>query len=101
MAHVRRLVPEATAVPTLSEIIRHTDGEIGVRLHGRSATLRAVVERVRREQEVVAAAATALSRHLSGILQTAHGALARAVVYERRGRVDAGTATMHAVDLRS
>lgn len=97
----RRLVPEAAAVPALSEIVRDTDGEIGVRLRGRGATLRAIVERVRREQEVVAAAAAALSRHLSGILQTAHGALARAVVYERRGRVDAGAATMHAVDLRS
>lgn len=63
--------------------------------------LLAVVETVRRESGIVRQAAEALSRHMTGLIQTIQTSLSQAGVYGHRGRVQDGEQSRHAVDLRS
>jgi len=85
----------------LESIIRTVDDPTRraalVQLHGE---LRDVVGRVQSQGRLVVAAAQALTRHVSGLMQSVQGAIGQASVYGRRGRMDGG-GVRHAVDLRS
>lgn len=96
-----RFEPDAVTPLTLREITRHADPSRQTELRLLADTLRAEVEAVRRASSIVRAAAEALSRHMSGILQTVTGALSRVGVYERRGRIAGTTQTQNCVDLTS
>ena len=85
----------------LEQIIRSVDDPTRraalVQLHG---DLREIVARVQTQGRLVVSAAQALTRHVTGLMQSVHGAIGQATVYGRRGRMDGGGAR-HAVDLRS
>ena len=63
--------------------------------------LRDSLERVQRESSIVRTAADALSRHMSGIMQTVHAALSRARVYGQRGRIAIGVQMPSVLDIKS
>ena len=56
---------------------------------------------MRRESSIVAAAAQALARHMSGIMQSVNGALSRVGIYERRGRIAVGSQLDYCIDMKS
>ena len=63
--------------------------------------LRDTIETAKRRGAVVREASAALANHIAGIQQSAHSALSRARVYERRGRLNLGATAPAAVDLKS
>jgi hypothetical protein len=63
--------------------------------------LRAEVRAVRRASSVVASAAVALNRHVTGVMQTVNSMLSRVGVYERRGRIAVGSQLDYCVDVKS
>jgi len=85
----------------MSAIISAIGGDAGERLRAITYDLRAVVIEVKRESAVLRAAADALARHVGGILETAHGAMNRAKVYGRRGRIDTNIASSACIDVKS
>lgn len=96
-----RFRPDAAKPLTLREIADHAPGMRRTELRLLADTLRAEIEAVRRSSSVVRAAAEALSRHMSGVMQTVTGAISRVHVYERRGRLAAGAQTQNCVDVTS
>lgn len=66
-----------------------------------AAQLREAVLGVRHESSVVRAAAEALARHMSGIMQTVYSALSRAGVYGRKGHLAVGAQLESSVDVKS
>ncbi len=89
------LDPEAT----ITAIVAALPEAVGDRLEARSAELRDLVVRARREQSVVRAAGDALSRHMAGIVQSVTGALSGTGVYGRRGRLRDGVPVVAGLDL--
>jgi hypothetical protein len=63
--------------------------------------LRETIENVRHESSIVRAAADALNRHITGIMQTVNAALSRVGVYERKGRIATGSQMDFCVDIKS
>jgi len=96
-----RRSPEAARPLSLEEIAADVDPTRRERLETLVERLRAVVRTVRNESSIVATAATALSRHMTGIMQTVHRALSQAGVYERRGRIAVGSQMDFCVDVKS
>jgi hypothetical protein len=89
--------------PTLSDVLEHAgiDDDVRSRVLGLAADLREKVASAKRCGAIVRDAAAALSRHMAGIQQTVHSALSRARVYERRGRLNPGSAMPATVDMKS
>ncbi|MDY7107796.1 MAG: flagellar protein FlgN [Planctomycetota bacterium] len=96
-----RTAPRAAKPLSLREIAALADPERRRRLEALAETLREMIGRVRRESSIVTAAANALSRHMTGIMQTVNAALSRVGVYERRGRIAVGTQMDFCVDVKS
>jgi hypothetical protein len=93
--------PKAAKPLSLQEIAALADPERRRRLEALAVTLRDLIGRVRRESSIVTAAANALSRHMTGIMQTVNAALSRVGVYERRGRIAVGAQMDFCVDVKS
>jgi hypothetical protein len=88
--------------PSLAEIAsRCGSSDDGQRLLSLAAELRERIGHVRRTSSVIGAAADALGRHVAGILQTVTGSFTGAKVYSRRGRMNLGSSTQLAVDVKS
>ncbi len=88
---------------TLSRLLERAevDDEQRTRMLTLAADLRDKVQEAKRGGGSVRDAANALARHMAGIQQTVHSALSRARVYERRGRLNLGSAMPATVDLKS
>jgi hypothetical protein len=96
-----RLSPRAARPMALGQIAASLGGPGGTRLAAVAGDLRRVVEDVTRRSAVVRAAAESLSRHMAGIMQVVNGALGRARVYGRRGRLETGEQGQFCVDVRT
>jgi len=118
MGDGRRVDVYELDLPALEELLagwgaaREEAREVWAWLYRRGATgfdemttlagaLREATAKVRRESSIVTAAAEALSRHMTGIMQTVNSALSRVGVYERRGRIAVGAQMDFCVDLKS
>jgi len=86
---------------TLEALARTVDRPRSERLRELGAELKRLVAQVRRESAIVHGAASSLSRHIGGILQSVYGALSQVGVYERRGRLAVGSGVESFVDVRS
>jgi hypothetical protein len=93
--------PRASVPLTISEISSAAPEPLRTTLAVLGAQLREALMDVKRESSIVRAAAEALSRHMSGIVQTVHSALSRAGVYGARGSMSLGVQLHSAVDLKS
>lgn len=92
---------KASAPMTLSQLaVALGDGQ-GSRLAAYADQLRSLIADVKRQSSIVRNAAEALSRHMSGIVQTVHSALSRARVYSRRGQINLGVQLESSLDLKS
>jgi len=93
--------PHAAKPMTLTQIA-HAVGQPQQReLEALATTLKNAIGEVRRESSVVRAATEALGRHMAGLIQTVNGAISRAGVYERKGRIAASGQTALCVDVSS
>jgi hypothetical protein len=86
---------------TVSELAAHFAEPSQTRVLAIAAQLRDVLLEVKQQSSIIRAAADALSRHMTGIVQTVHSALNRARVYSPRGNVAHGPALPSIVDLKS
>lgn len=86
---------------TIADVAARAPEDVGARMLALAGQLRESVQRVQRESSIVRAAAEALSRHMSGVVQTVHSALSRARVYGRQGRILLGAQMEFHVDLKS
>ena len=91
----------ATAPMTLAQLAVALGDVPGARLHAYADQLRSLMADVKRQSSIVRNAAEALSRHMSGIVQTVHSALSRARVYSRRGQINLGVQLESSLDLKS
>ena len=95
------LAPTAEVPLSVREIAEHVAEPKRSQLRCLAESLRAEINAVRRESSIVAAAARALSSHMTGIMQSVNRALSRVQVYERRGRIALGSQTDYRVDVTS
>lgn len=86
---------------TSSAIAEHLDEPHRGTLQALAAQLREKIVEVKRTHSIVRQASEALSRHMSGVMQSVNAALHQSGVYERRGRLAAATPVMRSVDLKS
>jgi glycine cleavage system regulatory protein len=86
---------------TISEIAAAAREPASTRLLALAAQLRDRIAEVRRSSSVIRAAAEALSRHMTGLMQTVQTALSRARVYGQRGRIDPGAQVQFSLDVRT
>ncbi|MHC5113319.1 MAG: flagellar export chaperone FlgN [Planctomycetota bacterium] len=98
-AVTRTREPNRTDPLTLEEIASRLGEDDRAALLDAAAKLREEITGAQRESSIVAAAATALSRHMAGIREKIHGALSRVGVYERRGRIAVGSRMDCCIDL--
>ena len=96
-----QLAPEAPQPMTLDAIAEAVGGPRRKALIEVAARLRQTIQTVRRESSIVRAAADALNRHITGIMQTVNSALSRVGVYERKGRIATGSQMDFCVDIKS
>ena len=94
-----RLRPQAPKPLSISQIAEAIGEPAGRRLGALAGQLRGTVEEVRRASAVARAAAEALARHMSGLMQTVHSALTRARVYGRGGRMATGAQSRFCIDV--
>jgi hypothetical protein len=94
---------EPSNAPTLSQLLELpvVDGDQRTRMLALAADLRDKVMAAKRAGAIVRDAASGLARHMAGIQQTVHSALSRARVYERRGRLNLGSAVTATLDMKS
>jgi hypothetical protein len=99
----KHVEPAAKQTPTLTALLERAaiDDERRTRLLALAADLRDKVAAAKREGGIVRDAAEALCKHMAGIQQTVHSALSRARIYERRGRLNLGSAVPATVDMKS
>lgn len=95
------LDPTASKPFSISEVVQAIDEPNRSRMLQLSDELRSTVEEVRGSSQVVRAAADALARHMSGLLQTVQSALSRARVYSDQGRIATGAQYQFCLDLKS
>jgi hypothetical protein len=93
--------PAAPGPMAISELAQIAEEAQQTRLIALAAQLREVVTRIKRQSSIVRAAAEALSRHMSGIVQTVHSALSRARIYGQRGAITLGAQVHSSLDLKS
>lgn len=87
---------------TVKEIADFLDDETRrTRLLAVAEELREVATETRTRNSKVRAAAEALARHMSGVMQTVRSALSRAGVYEQKGRLAVGAQLDFSIDVRS
>ena len=72
-----------------------------VRLLGLAGQLRELLADIKAQSSIVRSAADALSRHMSGLVQTVQAALSRAALYGHRGTLQTSGATTSMLDLKS
>lgn len=96
-----RLEPDAERPVSLSRIAAELDEPAGGRFRTLATQLRSTVDEVRKASAVVRTATDALSRHMSGLLQSVQSAIGHATVYGRRGRLETGEQNQFCVDIRS
>ena len=96
-----RLQPKAAVPLSLIQIAEAVGEPAGRRLSALAGQLRAAVQEARGASTVVRSAADALSRHMSGLMQTVHSALTRAQVYSHRGRLATGAQSRFSIDVTS
>jgi hypothetical protein len=105
LAALRRRVEArgATQAPTLTRMLDHPDvnDDQRQRVLALAADLRQRVQASQRSGGIVRDAANALARHMAGIQQTVHSALNRARLYERRGRLNLGSAVPATLDMKT
>ena len=84
----RRLIagPDGS-LPTLEQIASRVDPEHAQTLRARSASLRALMDKVSHEQDAVRAATEALAGHMRGLLEQVSAKLSHAGTYSQRGDV--------------
>jgi hypothetical protein len=95
------LMPAAQQPPALAELAHLVEEPIRTRLLASAAELRDAAEEVRSRSSIIRAAAEALSRHMSGVMQSVQSALSRAGVYGRRGEMALGAQLEFSVDVKS
>ncbi|HWB20957.1 MAG TPA: flagellar protein FlgN [Phycisphaerales bacterium] len=102
---MRRLAPlvgiKANGAVRISAVADAIGEDAGKRLQTISQELRDLVLRVQKESSIVKNAMEALSRHLGGIVESVNGAMSRARVYGRKGRISVGVQLAGTVDLKS
>ena len=96
-----QLHPHAEVPLSVSQITEEIGGPACSRLTALAGQLMATVEDVRRASSVVRGAAEALSRHMTGLMQSVHSALTRAQVYSRRGRIATSSQSQFCIDVTS
>ncbi len=96
-----QLRPDAPQPLSLSGIAEAVGEPAGPRLAALAVQLREKIDEVGGASSVVRAAADALSRHMTGLMQTVQSAFGRAKVYGRRGRLVTGDQNQYCVDVRS
>lgn len=102
LGHLTQMTNPKASVPlTLNEIAQTADEPQQSRMLALAAQLREALEQVKRQSSIVRAAADALARHMSGIVQTVHSALSRARIYGHRGNIALGAQLQSIVDLKS
>ena len=99
---ISRQIDSTTAEPLpVSRIAESLEQPQRSRLMETAEELRGLVEDVRQRSSVVRAATEALSRHVTGLVQSVSAALSRAGVYSRRGRVNMSETVPASVDVTS
>jgi hypothetical protein len=97
------LRPTAQTPLCVTEIVECSNlGEVQSKtIMALAAQLRDIVDETKRQSSILRNAAEALSRHMSGIVQSVHSALSRAHVYGQRGRIAPAAHFHSVVDLKS
>jgi len=90
--------PGALAV---EQIAAHASPEQAERLLAASRPVKGKIERLRQRSAVLKQAAEALSRHMSGVMQSVHAAMAQTRVYGRQGRLSPAGGVPSMLDLTS
>jgi hypothetical protein len=93
--------PSAKKPLGLFELASKLDDPHGPRLREMTELLRDSIEKVRAESSIVTAAAAALNRHITGVMQSVRGALSNVGVYERKGCIAMGAQMDFCVDIKS
>jgi N-acetylglucosamine-6-phosphate deacetylase len=97
----RAWAPQAQSALSLREIAERGGSTWQEPLTELAGALRKAIDDVRRESSIVRAAADALSRHITGVMQTVNSAMSRVQLYERCGRIAVGAQMDFCVDLKS
>lgn len=95
------VAPDHNAPLRLREIAGTLEQEPQSRMLALASTLREKAERVRAVSTVLKDATEQLSAHLAGVMQVIHSALSNARIYERKGRIVAGTQVTSTIDVTS
>jgi len=97
----RAIDPASRASLPISALAPHLEQATGARLLALAAQLRDVLDQVQRTSSIIRTAADALSRHMSGIVQSVQMAMSRSRLYSPRGRVETCSQLRFSVDLKS
>lgn len=92
---------DADVEPTVSAIADRLDGDLAEHLRVYAGILRNKLETLRTESAVLRDAATSLSDHLAGLVQTVQSAISRAKVYGRTGRLAMNASIDASLDLKT
>ena len=95
------LAPTAQVPLTLGRIAEAVGQPASHALSELGEKLRSIVAEARQASSVLRAASESLGRHMGGLMQTVQGAISRASVYSRRGRIAGDTHSQLGVDLTS
>jgi hypothetical protein len=85
----------------VEQIAAHASPEQAERLLAVSTPVKSKIERLRQRSAVLKQAAEALSRHMSGVMQSVHAAMAQTRVYGRQGRLSPAGGVPSMLDLTS
>ncbi|MCA9296685.1 MAG: flagellar export chaperone FlgN [Phycisphaerales bacterium] len=88
-------------VPTVTAIADRLDGELAEHLRVYAGILRHKLETLRTESAILRDAATSLSDHLAGLVQTVQSAISRAKVYGRTGQLAMNASIDASLDLKT
>ncbi len=97
----QRLEPDADEPLPLDRIAAAVDEPLRRRLNALAGQLRIAVDEVRTASGIVRAASDALSRHMTGLMQSVQSVLASAKVYGCRGRLVSSGQNQYCVDVKS
>lgn len=95
------LAPTAQVPLTLGRIAEAVGQPASHALSELGEKLRSIVAEARQASSVLRAASESLGRHMGGLMQTVQGAISRASVYSRRGRIAGDMHSQLGVDLTS
>ncbi len=98
----RALLGEGDSGPrtTITQLAPSLDAERRERVLDLGDRLRGLVERCRREQSSLRAAADALTGHMEGLIRQVISRLSHTGAYDQSGRVEQGAAVVSALDLK-